>query len=148
MKRRDLISVLLFPVLATLAPQALAGGAPKEKKKGGGPSFTQLTPISVFIPRRDGRHATMTIEVGLDVKDPKLAELVPVYIPRLPRTSGGDRSGIKAGWRYRAARHHDDQLIPHKLIVIRSSAMKKPFAGAKMNLKVCARFTLWGKVAS
>ncbi|GGZ26959.1 Tat pathway signal protein [Asticcacaulis endophyticus] len=82
MKRRALISALLFPVFASVAPQALAS-APKEKKKGGGPSFTQLTPISVFIPRRDGRHSTMTIEMGLDVKDPKLAELVPAYIPRL-----------------------------------------------------------------
>ncbi|MDC7676338.1 Tat pathway signal protein [Asticcacaulis machinosus] len=84
MKRRHLLTALLMPALAcAVVPQAFAGGAPKEKKKGGGPSFTQFPMISVYIPRRDGRHATMTIEMGLDVKDPKLAELIPVYIPRL-----------------------------------------------------------------
>lgn len=84
MKRRQFLISVFTPAMAcAIVPPAFAAGAPKEKKKGGGPSFTQFPMISVYIPRRDGRHATMTIEMGLDVKDPKLAEVVPAYIPRL-----------------------------------------------------------------
>ena len=64
------------------SPKAMAGGH-EEKKKGGGTSFIQLQSINVFTMPGRGRHATMTLDIGLDVPDEKLRTRVLLYIPRL-----------------------------------------------------------------
>jgi len=67
-------------LLAAASPATAAGG---EKKKGGGVSFVQLPPLAAVVVRPDGRRGVMTVETGVDVKDPALHARATASVPRL-----------------------------------------------------------------
>ncbi|MBA4795554.1 hypothetical protein [Phenylobacterium sp.] len=79
--RRRLLMGLLAAFAAT--PALAAGGAEKDKKKGGGLSFIQLATLTATVAGPRGRRAVMTVEAGVDVKDEKLRELADLSQPRL-----------------------------------------------------------------
>jgi hypothetical protein len=66
-------------LLALAAPPAAAG----EKKKGGGQSYLQLPPAAAMVVRPDGRRGVLTVETGIDVKDPALHARADALGPRL-----------------------------------------------------------------
>lgn len=76
MRRR----LLLALVLLTLAPSAAFAA---DKKKGGGESYVQLPTLTAAIIRPDGRRGVLTVEAGIDARDPDLRERVELVEPRL-----------------------------------------------------------------
>jgi hypothetical protein len=76
MRRR----LLLALVLLTLAPSAAFA---TDKKKGGGESYVQLPTLTAAIIRPDGRRGVLTVEAGIDARDPDLRERVELVEPRL-----------------------------------------------------------------
>jgi hypothetical protein len=87
MHRRNTLFLILstgLMISGTLgAPKAMASAKKAEKKKGGGEAFIQFPVIAVFVPSGGYRNGTLTIEVGLDVPDEKLRDVVTTYVPRL-----------------------------------------------------------------
>lgn len=80
MRRRHLLlalSALCLPPLA--ASPALAG----DKKKSGGEGFVQLPTLTAAIIRSDGHRGVLTVEAGVDARDPALRERVELVVPRL-----------------------------------------------------------------
>ncbi|MBW8879950.1 MAG: Tat pathway signal protein [Asticcacaulis sp.] len=82
MHRRSLL-ILAFSTLALALPSAAAHAAAPEKKKGGGVNYTQFPMISVFTNGSGNHRGTMSVEVGLYAEDPKVTEMVKLYLPRL-----------------------------------------------------------------
>ena len=85
MRRTRLLPIVLVAALAggpLLAPTAALAGHGKEEKKEPVTYFA-LDPINAVILRRDGRRGVMTVETGLEVKDPKLMERAQASTPRL-----------------------------------------------------------------
>jgi hypothetical protein len=79
MRRRLLL--IAFACAAVSVPalgRAQEGGGPKAK-----PSYLQLPSIAVSIVRADGRRGVLTLEVGVDVKDPGLRNRLDLYQPLL-----------------------------------------------------------------
>jgi hypothetical protein len=77
----------LLPILCLLAfaPPMLApsGAFAADKKKGGGETYLQLPTLTAAIIRADGRRGVLTVEAGLDARDPGLREQVELLEPRL-----------------------------------------------------------------
>ena len=72
--------------LACLLVAACLAASPavaSEKKKGGGATFIQLKPMAVIAFRPDGGRGVLSIEAGLDVKDPALHARTESLVPRL-----------------------------------------------------------------
>jgi len=67
MNRLLTLSAFAAALLLAAGP---AGAA--EKKKGGGTTFIQLPPTAANVTRSNGRQGIVTVEAGLDVKDPAL----------------------------------------------------------------------------
>ncbi|WP_297514126.1 hypothetical protein [uncultured Caulobacter sp.] len=85
MRRLRLAPIVLAAVLAggpLLAPGAALAGHGKEEKKEAVTYFA-LEPINAVVLRRDGRRGVMTVEAGLEVRDPKLMERAQASTPRL-----------------------------------------------------------------
>jgi hypothetical protein len=75
---------LLAPLLAlalAASPAAASGGG--GKKKGGGSTYIQLPPTAANVTRIDGRQGIVTVETGVDVKDPALHARAAALTPRL-----------------------------------------------------------------
>ena len=71
---------------AAVLSLALATGeaaAAAEKKKGGGSSYVQLETAAAMVVRSDGRRGVLTVESGVDVKDPSLRARAEALKPRL-----------------------------------------------------------------
>lgn len=87
MNRRTLLGTALTATALVLPGLVLPGTAARanapEKKKGGGLAYTQFPMISVFTRGTGAKHGTMSVEIGLYADDPKLTELVKLYLPRL-----------------------------------------------------------------
>ena len=85
MRRHRLLSIVLTLALVatpTLAPNlALANEGKKEKKEA--VTYFALAPINAVIMRRDGRRGVITLETGLEVKDPELMKRAQASSPRL-----------------------------------------------------------------
>lgn len=82
MDRRALFTLMplaagLAAVSATRAMASEGGGAAPK------PAFTRFPTLTGTIVRPDGRRGVMTVEVGLDVHDPELAERAALEAPRL-----------------------------------------------------------------
>jgi hypothetical protein len=76
--------LLLALVLLTLAPAAVPSAAlAADKKKGGGESYVQFPTLTAAIIRPDGRRGVLTVEAGIDARDPGLRERVELVEPRL-----------------------------------------------------------------
>ena len=79
MRRRLLIAALAAStMLAPALGLAQEGGGPKSK-----PSYLSLRSVAVSIPRLDGRHGVLTIEVGIDIPNPALRDKADLYAPLL-----------------------------------------------------------------
>lgn len=72
---------LLISVLAVLA--ATASAAHAEDKGKAKQSYVQLATLAVSTIRASGRHGVLTVEVGVDAKDPALRDKVDLYTPLL-----------------------------------------------------------------
>jgi hypothetical protein len=84
MRRRMLLAAL---AALAFAPGAMAWaeeggeggeGAPRRKQP-----YLQLPTVAVSIVRATGRRGVLTVEVGLDVPDPKMRDSLGLYLPRL-----------------------------------------------------------------
>ena len=82
MNRRTLLTACLSMGLAVAASPALASGH-GEKKKGGGPGFTQFPMLSVFTQGGGYKHGTLSLDMGLYANDPKMVDRIKLYMPRL-----------------------------------------------------------------
>lgn len=86
MRRSRPLSLLLAALLA-VAPLAAPGPAfareAGEKKKEEAVTYFALAPINAVIMRRDGRRGVITLETGLEVKDPELMKRAQASTPRL-----------------------------------------------------------------
>lgn len=82
MQRRQILSSLLFAAALGAAPgSALASSDAKKEEKA--VTFFQLDPINAIVLRRDGRRGVMTVEAGMEVKDPELMKRAQASTPRL-----------------------------------------------------------------
>jgi hypothetical protein len=80
MDRRALITLA---ALAVALPAAAAAPDTGEKKKTGGLSYLPLETLTSTIVRANGRRGVLTVELGLDVPDPKLRDRAASLQPRL-----------------------------------------------------------------
>jgi hypothetical protein len=78
---------LLLPALSLLAaasltaPPAFAGHGKEEAKAP--PTYFALQPLTATTIRRDNRRGVMTLEIGVEAKDPKLMDYAQKSEPRL-----------------------------------------------------------------
>ena len=79
--RRRLFLIALAAVAAAPVSAALAEGEGGGKKAK--PPYLQLKSVAVSIVRANGRRGVLTVEVGLDVPDPKLRDSLELYLPIL-----------------------------------------------------------------
>lgn len=85
MRRHRLLPLALIAALAggsLAAPTVAFANAGKEEKKAP-PTYFALDPINAVVLRRNGRRGVMTIETGIQAKDPKLMERAQASTPRL-----------------------------------------------------------------
>ncbi|WP_168076385.1 hypothetical protein [Caulobacter sp. SSI4214] len=86
-RSRRLLTLALTAVLTggpVLTPAAaLAGEKKEEKGDKKATTFLALDPINAIVMRRDGRRGVMTLETGLEVKDPELMKRAQASVPRL-----------------------------------------------------------------
>lgn len=79
MRPRLLIALACALILASPAVHA-----EDAKKKGGGPSYIQLDPLTATIIRGDGHRGALTVETGVDIPDdPGLHARAVASQPRL-----------------------------------------------------------------
>ncbi len=77
--RRLLLAALALSLLATpLTGRAGEGGAPETQQP-----YLPLKSVAVSIQRGDGRRGVLTVEVGVDVRDPGLRSRIELYQPLL-----------------------------------------------------------------
>jgi hypothetical protein len=87
MDRRHLLASALG--LALPAPAWASGGAAKDEdakkdeKKGPGSGFVQLPLLTATVIRPNRRRGVLTVEVGLNIPDPKLYAYADLVLPRL-----------------------------------------------------------------
>ena len=75
------LALCLAAALLTASPAA-AGGHGKEEK-GAPVTYFALEPLTATTVRADGRRGVMTLETGIESKDPKLMERAQASTPRL-----------------------------------------------------------------
>lgn len=80
MRRRVFLTAILASAAASAA-WAQEGGEGGGKK--GKPSYLQLKTVAVSIVRANGRRGVLTVEVGLDVPDPRFRDQLDLYLPLL-----------------------------------------------------------------
>ena len=77
--RRLLLTALAVSLLAApLTGRAGEGGAPETQQP-----YLPLKSVAVSIQRGDGRRGVLTVEVGVDVRDPGLRSRIELYQPLL-----------------------------------------------------------------
>lgn len=85
MRRARLLPLVLVAALAggslAVPTVAFAGHGGEEKKAP--PTYFALDPINAVVLRRDGRRGVMTLETGIEAKDPKLMARAQASTPRL-----------------------------------------------------------------
>jgi hypothetical protein len=83
MRRRLLLAAIaataLLPASMAWAQEGEGEGGGRKRKQ----PYLQLQTVAVSIVRATGRRGVLTVEVGIDVPDPKLREQVELYLPRL-----------------------------------------------------------------
>jgi hypothetical protein len=122
-----LAAVLAGAPLAAPAP-ALAneGGKKKEEPK----TYFALAPINAVVMRRDGRRGVMTLETGLEVKDPELMKRAEASTPRLRAAFAQVLMIYAAGLRGGAA--PDMDYVARELQKVADQVLGKP--GSKVLL--------------
>lgn len=86
MHRRHLLRATLGLLTASAPLMPVATQAAKPKAQAAPPSFTQLPILTVFTPGKAHRHGSLSVEIGLHAANAKLAEKVPLHLPRLRDT--------------------------------------------------------------
>ena len=81
--RRRLLLTSLVAFALPLASGALAGEGGEGGGKKAKPPFLQLKTVAVSIVRATGKRGVLTVEVGLDVPDPKMRDQLDLYLPLL-----------------------------------------------------------------
>lgn len=76
-----LLPLVLASALVASAPPAMAGAPKKEEKAA--VTYFAFKPLTAVALRRDGRRGVLTLEAGLEAKDPKLMERAQQSEPRL-----------------------------------------------------------------
>lgn len=76
-----LLSLVLASALAVAATPALASAPKKEEKVA--VTYFAFKPLTAIALRRDGRRGVLTLEAGIEAKDPKLMERAQQSEPRL-----------------------------------------------------------------
>ena len=79
MRRRHILASLLL-VASFGATPAFANEGKKEEKP---VTYFALDPINAVVLRRDGRRGVMTVEAGIQAKDPALMTRAQASTPRL-----------------------------------------------------------------
>ncbi|UAL10437.1 hypothetical protein [Caulobacter segnis] len=86
MRRHRLLPIALAAALAggplVMPANAFASAHGKEEKKAP-PTYFQLDPINAVVLRRDGRRGVMTVDTGIEAKDPVLMARAQASTPRL-----------------------------------------------------------------
>ncbi|MGH1558450.1 hypothetical protein ACRAWD_13260 [Caulobacter segnis] len=86
MRRHRLLPIALAAALAggplVMPATAFAGHGGGEEKKAP-PTYFQLDPINAVVLRRDGRRGVMSVETGIEAKDPVLMARAQASTPRL-----------------------------------------------------------------
>lgn len=80
-RRHVLASLLLVAALGATPHAALASSGGKKEEKA--VTYFQLEPINAVVLRRDGRRGVMTVETGIEAKDPELMKRAQASTPRL-----------------------------------------------------------------
>lgn len=86
MRRRRLLSIALAAALAggpLVMPAAAHASAHGKEEKKAPPTYFALDPINAVVLRRDGRRGVMTVEAGIEAKDPVLMARAQASTPRL-----------------------------------------------------------------
>ena len=81
MRRRQFLASLLLAAALGAAPEAVLANEGKKEEKP--VTFFALDPINAVVLRRDGRRGVMTVEAGLEVRDPALMKRAQASTPRL-----------------------------------------------------------------
>ncbi len=79
MRRRLFLAV--FAASALLAP--LPGRAEEGGEKKSVQPYLPLPPVAVSVFRQGGRRGVLTVELGVDVRDPRLRTRIELYQPLL-----------------------------------------------------------------
>lgn len=73
----------VFAAAPLAAPSLAFAGHGGGEKKEAPTTYFALDPINAVVLRRDGRRGVMTLETGLEVKDPELMKRAQASTPRL-----------------------------------------------------------------
>ena len=76
-----LLSLVLACAVSAAPAPALAGHGKEEKAAP--VTYFALQPLTAVALRRDGRRGVLTLEAGIEAKDPKLMERAQQSMPRL-----------------------------------------------------------------
>lgn len=82
MRRALTLLSLVFGCALAVAPAPALAAAPKKEEKAAVTYFA-LQPLTAVALRRDGRRGVLTLETGIEAKDPKLMERAQQSQPRL-----------------------------------------------------------------
>lgn len=131
MRRFRPLSLVLAAVLsaAPLAAPSLVL-AEEGKKKEEPVTYFALAPINAVIMRRDGRRGVITLETGLEVKDPELMKRAQASTPRLRAAFAQVLMVYAAGLRGGAA--PDMDYVARELQKVADQVLGKP--GSKVLL--------------
>ena len=70
--------------MASVAPASAFAGAHGAKEEKAAPvTYFALQPLTAVALRRDGRRGVLTLEAGIEAKDPKVMERAQLSEPRL-----------------------------------------------------------------
>jgi hypothetical protein len=86
MRRHRLLSIALAAALAggpLVMPAAAYASAHGKEEKKAPPTYFALDPINAVVLRRDGRRGVMSVEAGIEAKDPVLMARAQASTPRL-----------------------------------------------------------------
>jgi len=82
MRRAHALLSLVLVCAVSVAPVSASANEGK-KEKAAAVTYFALQPLTAVAVRRDGRRGVLTLEAGIEAKDPKLMERAQQSMPRL-----------------------------------------------------------------
>jgi hypothetical protein len=83
MRRALALLSLVLVCAVSVAPVPATANSGKKEEKGAAVTYFALQPLTAVALRRDGRRGVLTLEAGIEAKDPKLMERAQQSMPRL-----------------------------------------------------------------
>jgi hypothetical protein len=83
MRRSLHLLPLVFACAVWVAPASAFAGAHGKEEKAAPVTYFALQPLTAVALRRDGRRGVLTLEAGIEAKDPKVMERAQLSEPRL-----------------------------------------------------------------